>query len=897
MNIKMERFPTNNPNPVLSVKEDGIVLYSNEAGEPLLHEWGMTVGEKLPSRIGDIVKRVISLNKPEKMEVKIEKKVYLVAFHPSSEEKCVNIYGFDITDQKELEERFRIKEKQNDVLYRVEKVALEYESLQDFLNKSVKLIASILGVEYCKILELMPDGNFLLRAGSGWKHGLVGKAIVGGEKESQAGYTLLSRMPVVVEDFAEENHFKKPEILRMHEVNSGVSVIIGSPGKIFGVLGVHSRKKRTFTSDDTYFLSSVASLIAQVIERKKAEEALKKAHDSLEETVKERTAELEISYISLKESESRLVEAQRMAHIGSWDWNFVTGEVCWSDELYRIFGRSPKEPGATYDEFLSYVHPDDRDRVNNAIKKGLNGEPIAGDYRIILANGEERIVHTEVEVVFYEENNPVQMKGTIQDITDIKRVEEQIRILANIVESSNDAISTMSLDGNITSWNQGAEKAYGYLAEEVLGKPVSILAPPHLDKEAIKLIEEIMHGKKVQLYETLRVRKDGVPINVSITLSPVFDSYGKLTAVSFISRDITERKKIEEKLRESEEKYRNIVETANEGIALINSEGVITYVNRKMADMLGYSVEEIVDRTIWDFVEEKRKSTVTTSFDKRHHDSKHDSFEFELIRKDGTPLWVLINAKAIFDKDGKFIGALNLHTDITKRKEAEEALRNFEIARKKEIHHRIKNNLQVIYSLLDLQAEMFKGRNNIIDSEVMSAFKVSMDRVLSIALIHEELYKGKNIDVLNFSQYLKELADNLLLTYRLEIDVSLNLDLEEDLFLDMDTAIPLGIIINELVSNSLKYAFPDRDKGEIRIKLHKEEKGKCKSNGCKRADFVLTVSDDGIGIPENFDIEDLNSLGLQLVTSLVEQLDGELEVKRDNGTEFTIKFTVREKYN
>ena len=120
---------------------------------------------------------------------------------------------------------------------------------------------------------------------------------------------------------------------------------------------------------------------------------------------------------------------------------------------------------------------------------------------------------------------------------------------------------------------------------------------------------------------------------------------------------------------------------------------------------------------------------------------------------------------------------------------------------------------------------MFKGRENITDSEVLKAFKESIDRVISIALIHEELYKGKNIDLLNFSQYIKELADNLLLTYRLETDVSLNFDLEENIFLDMDTAIPLGIIINELVSNSFKYAFSGRDKGEIRIKLHREENG------------------------------------------------------------------------
>ena len=509
MNTKMEQFPANNPNPVLSVEKEGTVLYSNEAGDTLLHEWGVEIGGKLPFSIVDIVKNVISLNRSEKMEVKIEKKVYLIAFHPFIEEKCVNIYGFDITDQKELEERLRIKEKQNDILYKIGKVALEYENLQNFLDESVKLIASILEVEYCKILELMPDGNFLLRAGFGWKHGLVGKAIVEGEKESHAGYTLLSRMPVVVEDFAEENRFKKPEILRMHEVDSGVSVTIGSTGKIFGVLGVHSRRKRKFISDDTYFLSSVAFLIAQVIERKKAEEALKKAYDNLEETVKERTAELEKAYNSLKESESSLAEAQKMAHIGNWDWNLVTGKVCWSEELYRIFGRSPQESGATYDEFLSYVHPDDRDHVNNAIKRALNGEPIGGDYRIILANGEERIVHTEAEIVFYEENNPIQMKGTVQDITEIKRVKNKFRILANIVESSNDAIGTMSLDGNITSWNKGAEKVYGYSAEEILGKPMSIFAPPHLDKEAIKLIEEIKQGKKVQHYETLRLRKDG----------------------------------------------------------------------------------------------------------------------------------------------------------------------------------------------------------------------------------------------------------------------------------------------------------------------------------------------------------------------------------------------------
>ena len=125
--------------------------------------------------IGDFVQRVISRNSPEKMEVKAGKRVYLVAFHPLPEEECVNIYGFDISDQKELEEKLRIKEKQNDVLHKIGKIALEYESLQTFMDESVKLIASILELEYCKIMELLPDGKFLLRAGIGWKSEFVGK--------------------------------------------------------------------------------------------------------------------------------------------------------------------------------------------------------------------------------------------------------------------------------------------------------------------------------------------------------------------------------------------------------------------------------------------------------------------------------------------------------------------------------------------------------------------------------------------------------------------------------------------------------------------------------------------------------------------------------------------------
>jgi len=520
-------------------------------------------------------------------------------------------------------------------------------------------------------------------------------------------------------------------------------------------------------------VTSVLAISRDITDIKKAEGKLKETLDNSEKLVEERTAELEKAYNSLKESEKGLAEAQKMAHIGNWEWDVATDKAYWSEEMYRIFGRDPQELAPPYNEYLNYVHSDDRDYFENAAKKAVNGKPYSIDHGIILANGEERTVHIQSEVIFGEKNNPIRIKGIVQDITERKKSEEKIQSLANLVESSNDAIVTISLDGIINSWNKGAEYVYGYSAKEILGKSVSILAPSHLDKETTKLSEMIKQEERIHQYETLRLKKDGKIIYVSITLSPVFDIHGKLTAISVIARD------------------------------------------------------------------------------------------------------------------------------ITKRKKAEDALANIEIARKKEIHHRIKNNLQVISSLLDLQAEKFDNRECIKDSEVMEAFRESQDRVMSIALIHEELHEGGGDNKLHFSPYLEKLVENLFQTYSLgNADINLNMDLEENIFFDMDIAVPLGIIVNELVSNSLKHAFTGRNKGEIQIKLFKKEKaGNELSNDeeeltGKDTRYILIVSDDGVCIPEKIDLENSGTLGLQLVRILVDQLDGEIELKRDRGTEFYIRINI-----
>jgi len=273
--------------------------------------------------------------------------------------------------------------------------------------------------------------------------------------------------------------------------------------------------------------------------------------------------------------------------------------------------------------------------------------------------------------------------------------------------------------------------------------------------------------------------------------------------------------------------------------------------------------------------------------------------EYRIRTKNGDIRWVRMTVRKInkgLSKKEKFQGSIH---DITERKLIEETVKKNEDARIKEIHHRIKNNLQVISSLLDLQAETFSDQEICNNSKVVEAFRESQNRVISMALIHEELYKSKDMATLDFGAYLQKLTTDLVNSYTLEPNrINLSLDLEQ-VYLGMDIAIPLGIIVNELISNSLKHAFNPGQKGEICIRLYKSynredrnyadyKKGRDESE--KKLKYTLVIADNGSGIPKEIDIENTESLGLQLINILVHQIEGYLELKREKGTEFRISF-------
>lgn len=221
----------------------------------------------------------------------------------------------------------------------------------------------------------------------------------------------------------------------------------------------------------------------------------------------------------------------------------------------------------------------------------------------------------------------------------------------------------------------------------------------------------------------------------------------------------------------------------------------------------------------------------------------------------------------------------------------EDTYENIEKIHRKEIHHRIKNNLQVISSLLSLQASCFE------DSEVLEAFRKTQNRVTSMALIHEELYESDNQEKLDFTAYLRKLTKELFIFYKAGSSrIKLQMDFKEEIFLDMDIAIPLGMIVNELVTNSLKHAFPSGS-GEIkiefyRIKANKIAKKSVNSGNLKNSKFILIISDNGSGFPKSINFENPGTLGLQLVKTLIEQINGKIRFKGYPATKIEIEFAT-----
>ena len=470
----------------------------------------------------------------------------------------------------------------------------------------------------------------------------------------------------------------------------------------------------------------------------------------------------------------------------------------------------------------------------------------------------------------------------VRDISERQRVETELRDseerLKLLFEQAPDAYYLNDLKGNFIDGNKEAEKILGYNRLELIGKnflKLKLLSPQQIAKAAASLAKNA-RGKSTGPDEYTVTRKDGTKVTLEIRTHPI--KIKNQTMVLGIARDITERKQAEAALIQSEEKFRSAFDHAAIGRAMAEPGRKFVGVNQSFCKMMGYSKEEIFQQNWPDLI---HPAYLPESMGKVKNllEGKVPYFtsELKLIHKKGHDIWIHLSVTLTRDIQGKPLYMLADTEDISDRKLAEEKIKTTLQEKEvmlREIHHRVKNNMQIISSLLRLQSMEIK------DQISLEKFKVSQNRIKSMALIHESLYRSEDLAKINFSDYINKLSTHILSTYSQEAAlIDLNLELGK-IYLDITRAIPCGQILNELLSNAIKHAFPEDKRGEIRIKMSARPKGK----------YHLIVADNGIGFPNKLDFRKTKTLGLQLVNDLVRQLHGSIVLSRKAGTSFEIKF-------
>jgi PAS domain S-box-containing protein len=450
---------------------------------------------------------------------------------------------------------------------------------------------------------------------------------------------------------------------------------------------------------------------------------------------------------------------------------------------------------------------------------------------------------------------------------------ERAERFRQVVESAPNAMVMVNQGGVIEMVNAQAERVFGYARAELLGQPVEMLVPerfrgshPGMRRSFFTEPQSRPMGAGRNLYAR---RKDGSELPVEIGLNPIETDQGTMVLSAIV--DISERKRLEER-------FRQVVEWAPNAMVMANRDGVIEMVNAQAERVFGYARAELLGQPVEMLVPERfrgghpgMRRLFFVAPRSRPMGAGRDLYA---RRKDSSEFPVEIGLNPIETDQGTML--LSAIVDISDRKQKEEhiiqALKEKDVLLG-EIHHRVKNNMQIVHSLLELQL----ARTS--DPVVIGILRDGQSRLYSMALIHQTLYQSKDFARVDFDSFLKSLVSNLVTSYGAPPNcIAVSTD-AGGVLLPINIAVPCGLLVNELISNAFKHAFPDGRRGHVIATLRKEPEDRA----------VLSVSDDGVGIPDDLDIAQTTTLGLQLVGLLADQLGADLTIQRVNPTRFELR--------
>jgi PAS domain S-box-containing protein len=512
------------------------------------------------------------------------------------------------------------------------------------------------------------------------------------------------------------------------------------------------------------------------------------------------------------------------------------------------------------------------------------GAPQVCELRLMKNDGTQCWARVEATVGQDAEGGPPVCRAVVSDVTNRKRAEEALKKERDKAQQYLDVagvlIVVIEANQRVSLINQKGCDVLGYQEEDIIGANWFDMFLPESDREGIKaFFGRVIAGEveAADYFENVIITKKGEKKVIGWRNTVLRDRRDNIIGTLSSGLDITESKAMAEELSRKNALLAGLLDSIPDRVFFKNRGGIYLGCNPEFSRFVGRPREEIVGRTDYDLFPKEKADFYRETDRAMMERGEPRRMESWIDYPDGSRLLSDAIKAPLRSVTGELIGLVGVSRDITEFKRAEEqimaSLREKEVLLK-EIHHRVKNNLQVISSLLHLQSQSIQDPQN------LEIFRESQNRVRSLALVHERLLRSPDLASVDFGEYIRNIVSSLFSSYHtLAQGVSSEVEAEE-IYLGVDLATPCGLILNELISNALKHAFPEGRRGKISISFHRREKGQ----------YVMRVRDDGIGFPPALDIGHTETLGLQLVDTLSKQLAGTLELNREGGADFTLTF-------